>query len=103
MKFYSETTKQLYDTEAALVKAEEAVAAKEAEKKAQNAEKAKAAKEIENAYKVVIEAQKHYDELKNAFIDKYGSFHMTYTEKKPVVSTSNQSASDIFDILFNLF
>ena len=102
MKFYSEVTKQLYDNEKDLIKAEEKIAAEEQAKKAKDAEKGKRAKEVEAAYKASVEAQNKFNELKNKFIEDYGSFHMTYTEKKPAVKASENSITDIFDYLFGI-
>ena len=100
MKYYSDVTKKLYDTERELVAAEanviKAQAAEEEKKKARAAR----AKEVEEAYKAVIAAQQHYAELKNKFIDDYGSFHMSLTQKTPV--TTAQDVNRLIDALFNL-
>ena len=39
------------------------------------------AKEVEDAYKAVIDAQKHYNELLTNFCKEYGSFHCTITNE----------------------
>lgn len=100
MKFYSEVTKQLYDTADALTKAEAAAekakAAEEEKKKARAAR----AKEVEDAYKAILDAQQKYVELKNKFIEDYGSFHISLTQKTPVGSKSDFSS--LIDALFNL-
>lgn len=62
MKFYSESLKEMFDTEAALVEAE-AAAAKKAEEKAEAAKIKKAeAKEVEDAFKARNTAKKAYSE-----------------------------------------
>jgi hypothetical protein len=81
MKFYSEQLKKLFDTPEELLAAEEKVnAAKRAEeeKKAQlKAQREQRAKEVEDAFKIAAEAQKKANELLNAFVKDYGSFHTT--------------------------
>lgn len=79
MKYYSEVTNQVYDTEAALVKAEtEILNKKKAEEAALAEKKAKRearAKEVEEAITFAIDAQKEAREKLNAFCEDYGTFH----------------------------
>lgn len=81
MKILSEKTNKYYATVDECLKAEkeydEAVAAKEAKAKKLNEERKNRATEVEEAYKAVVEANKHYRELLDAFVKDYGSFHMT--------------------------
>lgn len=97
MKYYSEQLKKLFDTPEELLAAEEKVnAAKRAEeeKKAQlKAQREKRAKEVEDAFKFAAEAQKKANELLNAFVKDYGSYHTTLKDA-PV---------SIWDAFFNLF
>lgn len=100
MKFYSDVTKKLYETQAALVEAEALELKKKAEAEEKQKQRGERAKEVENAYKNVLEAQANYAKLKNKFIEDYGSFHMTLTNK-----TSDGSLTDVnslIDLLFNL-
>lgn len=97
MKYWSEVTKKLYDTEMDLAAAEAVAKKADAEKEAKSKARAARAKEVEDAYRAVMEANKHYNELKDKFVEDYGSFHMTITSKTPL-----QSKPDIFDMLFNL-
>jgi len=81
MRYYSDQTKQLYDSEAALVKAEkelEEVQKKEEEKKQARTARAK---EVEDAFKAANDARKHAQDLLEAFTKDYGSFHMTFKDK----------------------
>lgn len=98
MKFYSELTKMLYDTEEALVTAETKIRKEEADKKAREAEKnaarAKRAKEVEAAYDASVKAEAKYKKLLNAFVKDYGSYHMTL---------STRNTSDVSAILDNFF
>lgn len=100
MKYYSEITKQLYDCEAALNKAEQAIAEKQAkeaaEQKAKSELRTARAKEVEKAYKAAVDANKAYVELRNAFVKDFGSFHMSVTSQSPTDATS------LLDFLFNL-
>lgn len=99
MKYYSDVTKKLYDDEKTALKAEEKFLAnqraEEAKKKELSETRAKRAKEIEDAYKAVLEANNKYIELKNKFIDDYGSFHMSFSTKTPVTTVE-----DLFNLLF---
>lgn len=88
--YYSEKTRKQYETEKECLKAEAeydaAHAAEEAAKQARkkDAEKVEAAfKEysdcVKKAKAAIAEAEKKYEDAKNAFVKKYGSYHMTYT------------------------
>lgn len=85
MKFYGDLTKKLYNTMEDCEKAEKKFKAKldeaEAKKKELADAKAARAKEVTEAYKRVREAQKEYEKLRGAFIQDYGFFHLTYTDK----------------------
>lgn len=73
MKYYSDKTRKLYDTEEDLLKAEELLAQKEIEEKKKMESRKSRAKEVEDAYK-------HYLDLLDKFIKDYGSFHTTLTQ-----------------------
>lgn len=95
MKFYSDVTKQLYESERELRKAE-AVAEKEKQAlEEKKAEKAKRAKEIEVAFERVEQARKDANELVNTFIKDYGSFHST-------IKTSKTLYPDLWSWLFDI-
>ena len=98
MKFYSEITKQFYDSADTCASeeksAKEKIEKQEAEKKALTEAKATRAKEVTEAYKAVREAQKHYDELRNKFVQDYGYFHMSFTD--PDEKTPFSFFEDIF-------
>ena len=98
MKFYSEITKQFYDSAdiCALEEksAKEKIEKQEAEKKALTEVKAARAKEVTEAYKAVREAQKNYDKLRNKFVQDYGYFHMSFTD--PDEKTPFSFFEDIF-------
>ena len=100
MKFYSDVTKKLYDTQDALTSAEALVLKEKAEAEEKEQKRGERAKEVEAAYKAVLEAQAKYTELKNKFIDDYGGFHMTATHKGPVWSAAD--INNWIDLLFNL-
>ncbi len=83
MKFYSEKTEKLYDSEEELKQAESQL--EEAQKKEEEKKQARAAraKEVEDAFKAASEAQKKANDLLVAFTKDYGSFHMTYKDESP--------------------
>lgn len=97
MKFYSEQLQKLFDTEEALVLAEEKADEEkrkvEEEKAAKRAKRESRAKEVEEAFKLAAEAQKEANELLRAFVKDYGSFHTTIKD----------APTSIFDSLFDLF
>lgn len=84
MKYYSEDLQKLFDTQEALVKAED-----EAKRKQESRETR--AKEVQAAEKKAKEAVAEYSRLYNAFIKDYGSFHVT---RKSFWESP-------FDVLFN--
>lgn len=106
MKFYSELTNKVYDTEKDCVKAEkefkEAQAAKLraeeekrlAEKKKQE-ERAADAKKVEALREEMVKAQANYRKAVEAFVEKHGSYHFSTnsSEKIPYLFGS------LFDIL----
>ena len=99
MKYYSEVTKKLYDSEDAVKTAEENLkkieAIKEAEEKKKKAERAARAKEVEDAFKAATEARDKANKLLSAFTKDYGYFHMSYTNNDKAPKTS------LVDLLFD--
>ena len=81
MKYYSDQTKQLYETENALITAEKAFAEAQKKEEEKKQERTARAKEIEDAFKAANDARLHAQELLNAFTKDYGSFHMTFKDK----------------------
>ena len=79
MRYYSETLKQLFDTEEECKKAESE--ALEAKKKAEEertkllAERKVRAQEIEDARKIMQEAQNKYNKLLREFLRDYKTYH----------------------------
>ena len=88
MKYFSEVTKSVYDTEEELLEAEAKVAQEEEKKEIAKQERAEKAKEIDEAIKVAAAAQKKVDELIDEFVTEYGSYHKTFkdTNFKPFTS-----------------
>lgn len=92
MKYYSEKLKKLFDTEKDLKTAEKEQEELALVQKKELDVKKELAKEVENAYMdyvktvkdsnvLVANANKKYLQLRSDFIKKYGSYHMTYTDK----------------------
>ena len=81
MKYYSEVLNKTFDSETECLEAEtkytEKKAKEEKQKELVNAKRKERAKEVEAAYDAVLEVQKKYAELRNKFIQDYGSWHMT--------------------------
>ena len=103
MKFYSDVTQRLYNTEQELVKAEteakEVEAKRIAAEKAKKETRAKRAKEVEDALKFANEAQAEAVRLLKDFTKDYGYFHMSYStddaEKKDTGKVNLDSFMDV--------
>lgn len=89
MKYYSDLTKKLYDTEADLKKAEIEVT----KSKADRAEKAK---EVTKLLQEANEASKKANKALADFVKEYGSFKTTLTDK----DVSKDNFWSLFDSLF---
>jgi hypothetical protein len=100
MKIVSEITGETYLTVDACIAAEKAFIEEqnkiEAEKKALAEKKKVRAAEVTEAYKAIEAAQKHYIELRNAFVKDYGYYHATFSndEEQPI-----QGVSDLLNII----
>lgn len=79
MKYFSEVTNKVYDTEDELKKAELEVSEEQKKKEVAKKERAAAAKDVEDAYKAVAEASRNAEKTLQKFCDKYGTFHKTFT------------------------
>lgn len=88
MKFYSELTKKLYDTQEDLQKAEIAITKSKADR-------AERAKEVEKALKEATEASKKANKLLQDFVKDYGSFKTTIKDEN--VEDINSMFWDVFD------
>lgn len=112
MKYYSEKLNRVFDSPDQCKEAETAYekeqiqakleqARKEREEKERKekevAERKAMAAEVEAARKAMVEAQHAYHEKIDAFIKKYGTYHMTWTNSKDA-----PTLFDLFDNLFNL-
>ena len=87
MKFYSELTKKLYDTQEDLHKAEIALTKSKADR-------AERAKEVEKALKEANEANKKANKLLQEFVKDYGSFKTTIKDENV---DANSMFWDVFD------
>ena len=99
MKYYSEMTDKVYETQEECEKAEEAlVAKKKAEEEKQLAlknEREARSKEVVEAFKKAREAETEAQTLLKDFVKDYGSFHISYNGKSSVPS--------MFDVLNDFF
>lgn len=98
MKFYSDLTKNLYDTEADLQAAETEFYAKEEEKKKVKEERALAAKEVEKAFKDADKAKEDAMNKLKEFCKTYGSFRTSIDSE-----TLNEIKPSVFSSIFDLF
>jgi phage-related tail protein len=109
MKYYSEVTRQYYDTEKACLEAEfkvkeeqnrEKIRRERAEREAKEkqekltAERKARAAEVEEARKAMVAAQKKYQEVLEAFVKDYKTYHLSLT---------GEDAKGIIPSLFDIF
>ena len=98
MKILSEKTNKEYASVEECLAAEKEFDKQVALEKAKKEELANVrkerAKEVEDAYKAILDAQKHYREVLNAFVKDYGSFHMT-------LRTGDGNPFDLFNRFFD--
>lgn len=103
MKYYSDKLNKLFDTEKELEKAEQEAKIKaykeKQEKEAKAAERKARAAEVEEARKTMVAAQKKYQEVLEAFIRDYKSFH--YSVKGDEAKEMIPTLFDIFSPLFS--
>lgn len=95
MKYYSELTQKVYNTEAECKKAEQAFnfeleqkaraeeQRKLVEKKKQE-ERAADAKKIEALREEMVKAQSNYRKAVQAFVEKYGSYHFSTKSEEQI-------------------
>ena len=85
--WYSEVLKKYFEDKEACEKAEKEYNEKHALELKAKEERTKRAREVEDAYK-------QYMKLRNAFIEDYHEWHMTYSDK-------DGGYNSIFDYFFN--
>ena len=97
METFYKVNGKLYSTKEEAEKAELALEeAKAKEAKLSEGRKARA-KEIDEARAALVEAEKRYNKLVNAFVKDYGSYHFSYTSTEP------DAFDNLFDSFFRLF
>ena len=89
MKYYSDLTKKLYETE-------DELKAAEVELTKSKADRAEKAKEVTEAIKAATEATKKANQMLSDFVKEYGSFKTTLTDK-------DVDARDSFWSIFDKF
>lgn len=77
---------------------DEMVAEEEARKEKLKADRATRAKEVEDAFKAIAAANKNYQDLLNAFVKDYGSYHCTISD-----CDVNDTGWKLVDSLINTF
>lgn len=103
MRIFGKDGKEYTTYEAALAadKAyDEMVAGEKARKEKLKAERATRAKEVEDAFKAITTANKKYQDLLNAFVKDYGSYHCTISDSD---SNTNNMSWKLLDDLFSTF
>ena len=111
MKYYSDLLKRPFNTVEELEKAEQEKQEQINALKKKNDERKDRANEVQDAYKKYLEIKKkNFEEIDNAyndylklrdkFVDDYGSFHMTFTNKD---GNENYSLTDVFKDVNDIF
>ena len=102
MKYYSDLTNKIYETEEALEKAEKAYNDKLTEKKKLEEQRKVDFQKVKDAYAAAEAKKKAADELLQEFIDKYRGVHNT-TDKQQFLSTKEymESQKDLINIVIS--
>ena len=97
MKYYSDVTKEFYESveacETAEKEHEEAIAKAKAEKEAKEAGRRAAAKDVEEALKAANDAYEGYREKLADFNKRYGAWHYSISGEQPM---------NVFDFLMKM-
>lgn len=115
--FKSDVTGKVYDSEKECLEAEKAHNELIVKENKEKEERKLAADGIKSAYEDYLnlctddrkkekEAYNKYLELRNGFVDKYGSYHLTVTKKndlKPVVDFGFDSLNNLVQSFFDNF
>ena len=100
MKYYSEVTKQVYDSEAACYAAERKEKAKSDQRK-KDAESVEAArKAYSDALDASAKAREEYEKVLADFCKKYGAYHTSVSWDKDGGSNVNELRDIIRTLLF---
>lgn len=97
METFYKVNGKLYSTKEEAEKAELALEEAKAKEAKLSEERKARAKEIDEARAAVVEAEKRYNKLVNAFVKDYGSYHFSYTSTEP------DTFDNLFDSFFRLF
>ena len=97
METFYKVNGKLYSTKEEAEKAELALEEAKAKEAKLSEERKTRAKEIDEARAAVVEAEKRYNKLVNAFVKDYGSYHFSYTSTEP------DAFDNLFDSFFRLF
>ena len=97
METFYKVNGKLYSTKEEAEKAELALEEAKAKEAKLSEERKTRAKEIDEARAALVEAEKRYNKLVNAFIKDYGSYHFSYTSTEP------DAFDNLFDSFFRLF
>ena len=97
METFYKVNGKLYSTKEEAEKAEKALEEAKAKEAKLSEERKDRAKEIDEARAALVEAEKRYNKLVNAFIKDYGSYHFSYTSTEPDI------VDGLFDSFFRLF
>ena len=97
METFYKVNGKLYSTKEEAEKAELALEEAKAKEAKLSEERKTRAKEIDEARAALVEAEKRYNKLVNAFVKDYGSYHFSYTSTEP------DAFDNLFDSFFRLF
>ena len=104
MKYYSDLTNKIYETEDALKEAEKAYNDKLVEKKKLEEERKADYQKVRDAYKLAETQKKAADELLQEFLKKYNGVHET-TDKTKFISARQylDNQKDLVNLIFSSF
>ena len=104
MKYYSELTHRIYETEDALKKAEKGFSDMLENQKKRDEERKLDYQKVKDAYALVETQKKAADELLKKFLEKYKGVHQT-ADKDKFLQTQQymDSQKDLINIIFSTF
>jgi len=103
MKYYSDLTNKIYETEEALKEAEKIHTDKLEEKKKLDEERKAAYEKVKEAYRLAETQKKAADKLLEEFLEKYKGIHETIDKKQYMTSKQYlDNQKDLINFIFSL-
>ena len=100
METFYKVNGKLYSTKEEAEKAELALEEAKAKEAKLSEERKARAKEIDEARAALVEAEKRYNKLVNAFVKDYGTYHVSISEKNKRADNFDELFSELINSVF---